>query len=267
MGSMITLGVGKMEIDWGKNDHFTDHSSLFLPSDVQSIPYYYAGDVVELQEGLSRELGSVKRRLDLLGYSPESVARKYQEHLDMVSGYYSEFTISFEQFRSIVTSIDLERESLKYTRDDLATCLSRHLARDPDVQRHPAARIDLSIELETFLENLDPYIPLRLLAENDKNKHQLVQWRYADVVQGGWVERDQVVASLSDKSRILVVTEGSSDSFIIQRAVAALRPDVADFLDFVDMEEHYPFTGTGNLFRFCQGLSRIKIQNNVLVVF
>lgn len=33
------------------------------------------------------------------------------------------------------------------------------------------------------------------------------------------------------------------------------------------MEEHYPFTGTGNLFRFCQGLSRINIQNNVLVIF
>jgi hypothetical protein len=72
---------------------------------------------------------------------------------------------------------------------------------------------------------------------------------------------------LEDQSRILIVTEGSSDSFIIERAMKELRPDIADFFYFVDMEEHYPFTGTGNLFRFCQGLSRIKIQNNVLVVF
>ncbi|GHU84129.1 hypothetical protein FACS189415_7720 [Bacteroidia bacterium] len=43
--------------------------------------------------------------------------------------------------------------------------------------------------------------------------------------------------------------------------------DILDFFTFVDMEENYPFTGTGNLFRFCQGLSSIKIQNKVLVVF
>ena len=33
------------------------------------------------------------------------------------------------------------------------------------------------------------------------------------------------------------------------------------------MTENYPFTGTGNLTNFCQGLARIGIQNKVLVVF
>ena len=33
------------------------------------------------------------------------------------------------------------------------------------------------------------------------------------------------------------------------------------------MSENYPFTGTGNLFRFCQGLAQIKIQNRVVVLF
>lgn len=68
-------------------------------------------------------------------------------------------------------------------------------------------------------------------------------------------------------SKILIVTEGSSDSFIINRSMNALYPDIADFFYFVDMEENYPFTGTGNLFGFFQGLSRIKIQNNILVIF
>ena len=39
-----------------------------------------------------------------------------------------------------------------------------------------------------------------------------------------------------------------------------------DFFDFVDMTENYPFTGAGNLYRFCQGLARIRIQNRILVV-
>ncbi|RXT36379.1 hypothetical protein [Bradyrhizobium betae] len=33
------------------------------------------------------------------------------------------------------------------------------------------------------------------------------------------------------------------------------------------MEEGYPFTGTGNLFKFVQGLISISVQNNVIVLF
>jgi hypothetical protein len=43
MGSMISLAVGRLEIDWGKNNGFVDHSALFQANDVRQIPYYYAG--------------------------------------------------------------------------------------------------------------------------------------------------------------------------------------------------------------------------------
>jgi len=33
------------------------------------------------------------------------------------------------------------------------------------------------------------------------------------------------------------------------------------------MEDGYPFTGTGNLFRFVQGLVGIGVHNNIVVVF
>lgn len=269
MGSMITLGIDKFEIDWGKNAFFADHSALFLPSDVDQIPYYYADDIVEMKEGLARKLSSVKRRLDLLGYSPRTLARKYKEHLEMVPDYYPDVPISFEQFQSAVSSIDLEQVSLdpEFGEYDLGEFVSRYLFCDPEVRSHLPPDVEIDTALGTFFENLDPYLTLRLLAANKKNADLLVQWRYADVVDGGWVTRDEVVTPLPDASKILVVTEGSSDSFIIERAMASLCPDIADFFHFVDMEGHYPFTGTGNLFRFCQGLSRIKIQNNVLVIF
>ena len=60
MGSMISLGVGKMEIDWGKNNMFRDHSALFTDGDIKDIPYYYAGleeneIITEYHEGFSRK--------------------------------------------------------------------------------------------------------------------------------------------------------------------------------------------------------------------
>ena len=33
------------------------------------------------------------------------------------------------------------------------------------------------------------------------------------------------------------------------------------------MEEGYPFSGTGNVFRFVQGLISIAVQNQMLVLF
>ena len=64
MGTMITLGIGLMEIDWGKNNSFKDHSVLFKPSDVQPIPYYYVDTdsdnlITEMKEGYARKLFSI----------------------------------------------------------------------------------------------------------------------------------------------------------------------------------------------------------------
>jgi hypothetical protein len=62
------------------------------------------------------------------------------------------------------------------------------------------------------------------------------------------------VKPVDQSSRFLIVTEGSSDAAIIGKAFRLLSPHIADFFDFVDMEEGYPFSGTGNVFRaspFC----------------
>jgi hypothetical protein len=269
MGSAITLGIDKFEIDWGKNEFFADHSALFLPTDVCKIPYYYVDDIVEMKDGLARRLGSIKNRLNLLGYSLGALPGKYQQHLDMVPDYYPEVPISFEQFRLILTSLDLEKIFLDpdFGDYDLGEFISRYIFNEPELKKYLPSSVVVDKDLGTFFENLDPYITLRLLAENENNIERFVQWRYADVVDGGWVDEDDVVTPLPDESKILIVTEGSTDSFIIKRAIESLYPDIADFFHFVDMKEHYPFTGTGNLFNFCQGLARIKIQNNVLVVF
>ena len=73
MGTMITLGVGKLEINWGKNDFYENFRDLFQPNDWKDIKYYYADNVVEIKKGYSRKLALVKPRLDLLGYTLENI--------------------------------------------------------------------------------------------------------------------------------------------------------------------------------------------------
>lgn len=65
----------------------------------------------------------------------------------------------------------------------------------------------------------------------------------------------------------MIVTEGKTDTFILQTSINTLFPEVSDFFYFIDMQDNYPFTGTGNLYNFASGLTKIKIQNKTIIVF
>ena len=112
MGSIITLGIDKFELEWGKNHCFTNHSALFLPSDVARIPYYYADDEVVVKDGLSRTLGSIKIRLDLMGYSLRCLPRLYQDSVDSMPDCYPNCPITYDQFSAIIKSINLDNVDL-----------------------------------------------------------------------------------------------------------------------------------------------------------
>lgn len=120
--------------------------------------------------------------------------------------------------------------------------------------------------IREFLQNLHPYITLRILSENKKNHNLDIIWEYADVVENGWILEEDIIPKLTTQEKILIVTEGSSDTDIIKKCIKLLYSDIADFFDFIDMEKNYPFTGTGNLKNFIKGLSKINILNNILVI-
>ena len=68
-------------------------------------------------------------------------------------------------------------------------------------------------------------------------------------------------------NRFLVVTEGSSDSKVLRHAFKLLKPHLADFFYYIDMQSGYPFSGTGNMFRFLQGIVSLPILNHTLFVY
>jgi hypothetical protein len=58
MGSMISLGIGRLEIDWGKNSFFRNHSKLFLRDGVASASYYYANGHEEIKPACASSVAS-----------------------------------------------------------------------------------------------------------------------------------------------------------------------------------------------------------------
>jgi hypothetical protein len=267
MGSMISLGLGRLEVDWGKNNFFTNHSKLFLKSDIAPAIYYYTEGHEESQPAFVRKLRSVIKRLELLGYTMNECRCRYEESVEVIPDYYPDFEISFDLLNRALRSVDVSRVSVPKDSDyDLGEFAAKAILNDPEFTKTEVALASLTSDDGTFFENLDPYVTLRLLGENSNNLDQDVVWCFQDVLEGGWIEESALYEGLSDADRCLIVTEGSSDSSILCAVLPLVEPDVADFFDFVDMTENYPFTGTGNLVRFCQGLSTIRIQNKILVV-
>jgi hypothetical protein len=265
MGSMIYLALGRLEVDWGKNYGFTNHSALFQRGDRRDVPYYYADGIVELKEGLSKRLGDVVQRLDLLGYT-ENYAKQEFEALAKFNPF-NLHKFSFNELANALAAVDVNGLSTDYGEgDNFGKFFRREVFERLNLGRYATNPDHAKYEAGEAMENLSPYSVLRLLARNPANLDVEVNWQYNDVLENGWADEHQFLPELEPIERFLIITEGSSDSIILRKAFEKLRPVVADYFDFVDMEEGYPFTGTGNIFRFTQGLISISVQNRMLIL-
>lgn len=269
MSSMITLGIGKMEIDWGKNNVFKNHSCLFQKEDLKKIPYYYANNEVEYKKGFSKNIKSIKRRLDLLGYNLNQIENIFNEELEYVNQLYkTSLPIKFNDYYNILKSININNIDMTSDEYDDEYDLGEYVRKCVMNEIQELVKIcdDDIYTISEFLENLSPYITLRILSENKNNLDLDLIWRVSDIVENGWILEKDIIPQLTTKDKILVVTEGSSDTDIIQKCINLLYNDISDFFEFIDMEHNYPFTGTGNLKNFIKGLSKISILNNILVI-
>ena len=281
MGSMIHLSVGRLEIDWGKNAGFADHSQLFQPCDLAQVPYYYVDRdnpynkdgaefeynlVTEFKEGLSKPLEQVVERIELL-YFTMNHARRDFEYVSRLAGLDTD-KFTFEQLAESLATVDVRSISADYADEErfgrfFRYCLFHKIGLERIVEDSEYVR---NVAGEG-MENLSAYTILRLVAQNPVAAGLPVTWQFADIEEEGWARRDMLIRAVDQENRFLVVTEGSSDAAIVRHALNLLKPHVADFFDFVDMDKGYPFTGTGNLYNFTKGLIGISVQNNIVILY
>lgn len=181
--------------------------------------------------------------------------------------------MSFEEFRAFVAAhplIDLDNTFIAST-DEESEAKMRGRFDKIQLERLPVYQ---SYDIQAYSERsffgelvniLHPYSVLRLLAE--ANKDAPVVWQYGPLVQAGWATEREFVPNARRIETFLIATEGSSDIHILKRALELLRPGVVDFFRFIDVSESHPFSGTGSLVKFAEGLAKIDVQNQVLFVF
>ena len=272
MDSLIKLGIGKFELDWGKYLREEDYSDLFGSVELKNLSTYgydeYSEEVVLLQKkGFSRPLKEIKKRLDILGFNSNSLESIFNETREFyyLRGY--DILISYEEFYKSLVSLNLSEINTVNTECvheayELGEYVRRCVFKAPLLMNRFSNRdgIDISF-VSDFLENLNPRIILRILSDNTENLDFNVVWFPS---KDYLIDRCRITTSSNNV--IMIVTEGTSDLLILKRTIDELYPEISDLFDYIDME-NYPFTGNGGLQNFCIGLDRIKIQKNILVLF
>ncbi|MCU8290952.1 HEPN/Toprim-associated domain-containing protein [Vibrio vulnificus] len=296
MGTSIELRLGNVSLSYAKNHMGRDYGFLFQESDLtrrksEEIDYEYyeehpeeQQDLEEFEETFVRALSRTIPRLNLLGYTLERARTEYEyliaeaeEILIFSEVDESKKTyLTFEEFCDLVCRYplaDLDNEYVEYDTPDRDIVSQGRLATHIDeFDRLPwCGGSDLYwSEASYFSEKvciLSAESMLQVFALNEDNHKSEVTWEFGPIVHAGWVQRDEFRGGVLKKQKILIATEGTSDARILRRGIDVLRPDVADFFNFVDVEERHPFWGTGNLVKFAEGLLRIDVLNQVLFVF
>lgn len=296
MGTSIELCIGNVSLSYSKNFMGVDYGFLFQEGDLfrrrtDSIDYDYyeehpteIEDIDEAEELFARTLSRILPRLEILGFTLEAARAEYQavvaEAVEMAS--YSELEeskteyLTFEEYCNLACRYplgDLESVYIEYETPDRDMLSQGRFAADIDVfMRIPMTdNSDLYWSETSFLSArlciLSAESMLQVFALNAANADVEVTWEFGPIVHAGWVQREAFKPGARQKQKILIATEGASDARIIRRSLDILRPDVADFFNFVDVDERHHFWGTGNLVKFAEGLLRIDVLNQVLFVF
>ena len=144
-------------------------------------------------------------------------------------GGYAEEVLTFDEYFCIFSKINLSKVNTltEYDDWDFGEYVSKCIFEDKEIQRLLKKYSDG--RGGEFYENLPPRLLVRVLCENPTAIDLPLQWYMLDNVENGWSNEEDFAPQLDDRDKILIVTEGKSDTLILQTAINALAPAVSDF--------------------------------------
>lgn len=296
MGTEISLSIGGADLAWSKNHRGMDHGTLFQETDrkqhrCDQIDYEYHSeeglDPAPMEMAFVRPLEDMVPRLELLGFTLLQARRAYEDRVALwreeQEGIRDEddpplvTPLTFDEFCALANRAPIAELDDTFITDSGSglerTAKGRFSSDDAEFKRIPGGYDHEIIGyserhyLSSSINILHPYLMLRILAENQTNRATDVVWQYGPLVEAGWATINEFQGDARRTETFLVATEGSSDAHILRQALQLLRPGVIDFFRFIDVSERHPFSGTGNLVKFAEGLAKIDVHNQTVFVF
>jgi hypothetical protein len=217
----------------------------------------------------------IKDRLELKGYTLSTAKRAFMKRMQAEAKYYSNRAVPqlqdyYANRAKLLRALDVDQW--------LATL--RHI-KDSGGRGSPEHKPEASLE-DYMLQNdwygfsgVDLYVPLRLAletcAEGDNFIHDLT-----DLVRSEYFKKSEDFVALASehtigeygsRSKIIILTEGSSDGWIIRESLKLLYPHLVDYFTFMDFEAARVEGGAAQLARIVKSFAGAGIVNKVIALF
>lgn len=279
MGSFNFLRVGNIDIDYGKNDACINYSYLFNESEfiyVTNIYYDESGEKYYDNVSMYKcSLSKIKTRLDILGYTLNNVQYLYEELLE--NTYCSDLTLlSFTEFSELLKNIDwITFYKSNKTKDTyLYLNLFAKFIILPEAKKYPSfyqgyinKQSSFEIYVGEFFNNLNPLIILRLLCENPNYDKLDIIFEFSEIIDDGWADISYFTAPLSEDNKVLIVTEGKSDIYILKKCIEAMYPDSSYLFSYADMYQYgYNASSASQLTNICVSLLDFNVKKKMIVL-
>lgn len=291
MGSWCSLSINKYAIDHSKSYINPFWALIFQESDRRIKRVHYSEYYTKQMEQDSEEVDSIEyattkriisNRLELQGHSLEASIAYYDEgysklinewmwHDDKSFDYglnnlETLKKIGFYGWVDIVRKIikeNLKESDLDINRnrskDDLCTFIIDYLMPDCFLG-YPTTEYGLA--LRAILEAMD---------ESDE-----IVIDVTSLVSGGYYEKHEPICTSTINTqlesslpfqKIIILTEGSTDTNILSRSLRLLYPHLKDYFSFLDFNGARPEPGTSGLERTVKSFAASGIHNKMIALF
>jgi hypothetical protein len=233
------------------------------------------GEIREEKHLLSAPARFIMERMSVLGYTESQMREDFaafrQEKIDDLTFHIEEdFTIDVD------TYVKERRFWKKHQLEDFLKSVSK-LVHDPKWKIR-------SVPFEKVYSNIDNYIldePFDLLDRLPFNSEMSalraflmsvepetpLVFDYTELYDGGELTDEDVLSYNSDKPKIIILTEGSSDIAILKSGLNLLYPHLEEIYSFFDFESFNAQGGSGSLVNMVKSFAGAGVNNNVIALF
>jgi hypothetical protein len=226
--------------------------------------------------------GHIKRRLDMLGFTCKRVRTAFAQRI----AEYRELASEDNYFSLPMEGVDPEAFLSDYTFDVWAAGFQEFLTSgvslcvDDDTKGRlsPVQQLIFNYPNDYFhygFPDYDARLFVRGVVEVVDFDLPVVM-DYSELVDAGYYDgsenlaamaKSAVAAEFVSTAKLIVLTEGSTDSQFLRRSMELLRPHLAPLLSFVDFSVPNMEGGAANLIRVLKGFIGAGVANRVLAVF
>ena len=281
MGEFVGISIGEYDFISRKNS-FGDLLALFSPAELKIEECIAEDGEPYTRRYFTKNVRQAKRCLDVMGHTLSRAKRLFDyerertiEHMldngeeERLNVIRQEFT--FDKWKNAVKKYAIIMAKDKYENGHFRLLEKEIPSNEAEQRVHdslPFNNDNMFFGIELFYSDqfIGDYWDVFRVILGAFNEEELLTLDYTNLYMGGWCdefpEKNDYVAS-----KIVILTEGSTDSNIIRDTMNLLYPDMTKYYSFIDFSAYDVQGSTSFLSHYLKAFVAAGIENRIIALF